>query len=111
MFTNIFSPNIAAKLSYNYTFVNTAFIMYRIVETKENLKKIYPESIIFPIPYFLLCCCLPCNHCSIWTRAVEEMLAFLVVGCVLRTAGTFRMIERLAVKIDELQTKIDIGKI
>ena len=54
MFTNIFLPNIAAKLSYNYTFVNTAFIMYRIVETKETLKKIYPESIIFPIPYFFI---------------------------------------------------------
>jgi len=34
------------------------------------------------------CCCLPCNHCSIWTWVVEEILAFLVVGCVLRTAGS-----------------------
>ena len=24
----------------------------------------------------LCCCCLPCNHCSNWTRVVEEMLAY-----------------------------------
>ena len=38
---------------------------------------------------YLCCCCLPCNHCSIWTWVVKEIFAFLVVGCVLRTAGRF----------------------
>ena len=35
-----------------------------------------------------ICCCLPCNHCSNWTWIVEEILAFLVSGCVLLTAGS-----------------------
>ena len=35
------------------------------------------------------CCCLPCNHCSNGhTWVVEESLAFLVIDCVLRTAGS-----------------------
>ena len=34
------------------------------------------------------CCCLPCNHCSNWTWVVVEILAFLVICCVLRAAGS-----------------------
>ena len=32
-------------------------------------------------------CCWPCNHYSNWTWVVQEILAFMVIGCVLRTAG------------------------
>ena len=34
------------------------------------------------------CCCLPCNHCSIWTWVVEEILAY-GIDCVLWTAGSY----------------------
>ena len=34
------------------------------------------------------CCCLPCNHCSNGHGLLKFFLAFLVIGYVLRTAGS-----------------------
>ena len=46
---------------------------------------------------FIMCCCsLPCNHCSIRPWVVEEILAFLVVGCVLRIFLSFHHISQLS---------------
>ena len=34
------------------------------------------------------CCCLPCNHCSNRHGLLKKFWPFLVIGCVLRTAGS-----------------------
>ena len=47
-------------------------------------------------------CCLPCNHCSIRTWVVEEILAFLVVGYVLSTAGSY-LYETMQTRLPQLE--------
>ena len=42
---------------------------------RKNINNYHDCVFSYLIPY-LLCCCLPCNHCSNWTWVVEEILPF-----------------------------------
>ena len=54
-------------------------LMKRSVVVRIQQEKIH-RQIWIPLSETPGCCC--------WTWVVEEMLAFLVLGCVLRTAGS-----------------------
>ena len=44
---------------------------------------------LWPDPDPQSCCCLPCNHCNIWTWGVEEILLFVNRLCSTRCGSSF----------------------
>ena len=50
----------------------------------------------------LCCCCLPCNHCSNRHGLLEKFWP-LVIGCVLRTVGSFFHLKLYADPITSLE--------